>query len=231
MKGLTISLLAGVAALGFASTTYAADLIIEEPAEAGVVDVAGHWDSPYIGIFGGYGWGNVDADYNDTVDPFEGSYAIEGWLVGAQLGFNHQMDSFVLGIEGDIAWSGITGDSGTLSLDTVITDIDWLGTIRGRAGFALDSVMIYATAGLTAAGMTHSIDDDVDPDPSPRSDTRFGWVAGVGAAVMVADNVSVQGDVLFHNFGEGTYDFGGSAGPLTETTTLTTVKLGVNVHF
>ena len=41
MKRITIALLATVASAGLLSSAYAADLIVDEPAPVGVVDVSG----------------------------------------------------------------------------------------------------------------------------------------------------------------------------------------------
>lgn len=60
MKKFAISLLASAAVLGFVSATYAADLVVEEPPVA--VMPASIWEGGYIGVFGGFGWANVDHD-------------------------------------------------------------------------------------------------------------------------------------------------------------------------
>ena len=61
--------------------------------------------------------------------------------------------------------------------------IDWFGTVRARAGFAIDRVLIYGTGGFAYAGggdggcggflATGFLCDGGD-------DTRWGWTAGVG---------------------------------------------------
>lgn len=177
MKLLTISLLAGVAALGFASTTYAADLIIEEPAEVGVVDVSGSWDGVYIGAFLGYGAGTAFEDdfFDGTVD-FE--YDLAGWLAGVNLGANFTVGSgIVAGVVGDLAWSGITDDD--------LVDILWTGSLRGRLGFDGGAFLPYLTAGLAVA----------NADFDGENQTHLGWTVGAGVEFAVADNVSV--DLLY----------------------------------
>jgi outer membrane immunogenic protein len=73
---------------------------------------------------------------------------VSGGLVGGTVGFNYQLGSIVLGLEGDIDWSGISGSgscvAGTLSCQTTN---DWLGTARGRIGYAFNQVLPYVTGG------------------------------------------------------------------------------------
>ena len=71
-------------------------------------------------------------------------YDLDGALVGLQARLQHQSGSFVFGIEGDIAWSDISGnedlaDTRTEKADKTQTgslgaDINWLATLRARAG-------------------------------------------------------------------------------------------------
>jgi outer membrane immunogenic protein len=193
MKKLTLSLLAGVAAIGFASSALAADLIIEDDfVEPGVV-VIDDWSGVYIGGHVGWGWAHIDVteeDALDLIDPYEAS----GFLIGGQIGANVQMDALVFGVVGDLAWTNITGDSDVADPDDefLTTDIHWLGTVRGKLGFAADAFMIYGTAGIAFAGVDTTLTEEAFLDETfTDSATRFGWVAGIGAEAMVAENVSI----------------------------------------
>lgn len=230
---LATSLLAATAlSFGLASASYAADLIVDEPmAPVGVVDV-GDWNGAYIGVSAGYAWGTVSGEYDDSWDYFDDSYDLGGWLLGVQAGANFQMDSFVLGVEGDISWADISGDSGDLSGDIVYTSVDWVGTLRARFGVAFDSMLLYATAGIAAGGVSQYVYDDYnDYDTDTVSDTRFGWVAGVGAEAMVSDNMSVKGEVLFHDLGSEDVDFDNGTTYYDNDVSFTTFKVGLNFHF
>ena len=113
MNRLSLSLLAGVAALGFISSAHAADLIISEPAPSvGIVDVGGNWDGVYVGAFAGYGWGTVNDDDallgltsgDDTLD-------LTGWQLGVHAGANFTVsEAIVAGIVADIAWTDLSGE-------------------------------------------------------------------------------------------------------------------------
>ena len=59
--GLLLTL--AISSVAFASVTQAADLIVEAaPAMSAVVESSGTWDGPFIGVFGGYGWGSLDIE-------------------------------------------------------------------------------------------------------------------------------------------------------------------------
>jgi outer membrane immunogenic protein len=214
------------------SPVLAADLIIEEEDVFVPEVVADDWSGVYIGGHVGWGWGNVDVTDEGgapfPLGPIE-PYDASGFLVGGQIGANLQMDSFVVGVVGDLAWTGITGDSLLSGDDMLTTDVNWLGTVRGKLGFAADVFMIYGTAGVAFAGVDTTLTDTgVD---ATTSATDVGWVAGIGAEAMVAENVSIFGEVLYHDFGSNAVTFTGESETATTSLNVTTVKVGANFHF
>ena len=135
MNRLTISLLAGVAALSFISSAHAADLIIDEPAPAvGVVSTTGNWDGLFLGAFAGYGWGTLtDDDSLLALTSGDDTLDLTGWQVGVNAGANFTVsEAIVAGIVGDIAWTDLSGDDAASDFSY---DVNWLGSIRGRLGF------------------------------------------------------------------------------------------------
>ena len=79
------------------------------------------------------------------------------WVAGGQAGYNWQQGSWVYGFEGDLSGTGLKSSmSGGLSSiapvwgDTASTTakVDWYGTVRGRAGWTADKVLVYGTGGL-----------------------------------------------------------------------------------
>lgn len=189
------------------------------------------WTGFYIGLNAGYGWGQNGGLSMSFVDPggaFFGpclvagacptglSYENDGFVGGIQGGYNWQFDQFVLGVEADIDYSDMNGGS---SLVTNVppfaigsfassSEINWLGTIRARAGVAIDRTLIYATGGLAvgdvedwfswgfpALGQIYS---------GSTSGTEWGWTAGAGLEYAATDNIIVGADVLYFDLGETT---------------------------
>jgi outer membrane immunogenic protein len=121
------------------------------------------WAGLYVGANLGYGWGR--ADVTDTLaapglGAFSTSFATEGLkgaIGGAQLGYNWQLDRFVLGLEADLGFSGqrfsgshvcvIAGATAPGCSINASDRIRWLGTLRGRLGFSFDRFLLYVTAG------------------------------------------------------------------------------------
>jgi outer membrane immunogenic protein len=226
MNRLSLAVLGSVALLGFASSSYAADLIVEAPVVTpGVVDVSGNWDGPFVGVFAGYGW--ADADH--VADPPNNDLDLAGWLVGVNAGANFTVsDGLVVGVVGDLAWSDITGDDdGAFAFDTTHT-IDWQGSLRGRVGFDGGAFLPYLTAGLAFAHAERTTSLGVD---NTAEATHVGWTVGAGVEFAVADNVSLDLQYRYSDLGEQEYDWSGPGTNPTIGLTTHAVTLGLNWGF
>ena len=228
-------LTAGLLASVFAFPAFAADLQIEEPDLIVLPDEAADWSGFYAGVFGSYSSGTADTY---TFGALGSDVRVSGPMIGATVGANAQFDNLVLGAEGDIAWSGVSG-SEPCDDDPFFTcgrSIDWLSTFRGRAGLALDQALIYATAGLAIGGVSATTDPiPVDSDGA-YSGTFVGWTVGAGAEMKLTDAVSVRAEYAYTDLGEhalpegSIYSFPPDAGASLHPT-LHTVKLGLNFAF
>ena len=77
-----------------------------------------------------------------------GNFSTNGWLAGGTLGGNYQWGQFVLGIEGDGDWKDVNATTSTNCTGFgCTTRSDWLATVRGRAGYAVDRILFYGTGG------------------------------------------------------------------------------------
>jgi len=124
----------------------------------------------------------------------------------------------VIGIESDISASSIDGKAGGSKFD-----IDYLGTIRARAGYTVDRVMFYATGGA-AYGQG-------DLNVANLSNTQFhwGWTLGGGVEAMVTPNVSARLEYLYVDLGKQTYQT--ILGPTNVGYTTSLVRGGLNYRF
>lgn len=211
-----------------ASPVVAADLIIAD--DVGVAPASSDWSGFYAGVFGGYAAGTATAESALGTTEIDGS----GGLLGVTLGGNAQFDGFVLGLEGDIAWAGIEGDAACTGAPgyTCGGTVDWMGSLRARAGIAVDQVLLYATAGAALAGVTATV-TPVGAFTGEFSDTFIGWTAGVGAEVKVTDDISVKAEYAYVDLGTKTAP-AGTLSTLNATDlspAFHTVKLGVNFAF
>lgn len=200
-------LMSGAAIVLTGAVARAAD-IIEPP-------TVHDWSGPYVGIQGGYGWGENDVegkgegelplepvllslDSDPIVEPStDGSIGLEGFLGGLHLGHNWQSDSFVFGVTGDLEYSGMDGDTDVFIEDDgelekvgrISQDIDWLHSLRLRAGLAMDRTLVYVTGGL-AVGHVEMESSDIDFGNEKESDTAWGWTLGGGLEYALSEELS-----------------------------------------
>lgn len=203
-------LLAATLLLAAAGEAMAADLPPVAPpprAPATYVPIAApiyNWSGIYIGINGGYGFG----DTNWTAVP-TGSFNVDGGLVGGTIGANWQMGPAVFGIEADGDWQGISGHDSVTSLCGGIceTKSDWVATVRGRLGYAFDRVLLFGTGGVAFGG----IQSGFTGGPY-QNNTEVGWTAGAGLEFAITDNVTAKVEYLFIDLSNATcnVDCGGT---------------------
>ena len=114
------------------------------------------WAGPYVGGTLGYEWGNVS---NNPTHP-------SGVAGGLDAGFNWQHGAFVYGAEADFSLSGAEDTFAPWQFSN-----PWFGTVRGRAGVAINNVLVYGTAGLAYGELTADTAGNLS-----ESHTSFGWV-------------------------------------------------------
>jgi outer membrane immunogenic protein len=171
----------------------AADLPLPEAAPIVAPALGYDWTGFYVGLNAGWGWGDTE-HFNDvgvTTDDFD----MDGFVAGGQIGYNFQWNWLVLGAEADIQWSDIDGSTDNIVCfpDTCATDIDWFGTVRGRAGVAFNRLLIYGTGGL-AYGEVDAVCCGAVFD---KNDTNWGWTAGGGVEVGFTPRISFKAEYLF----------------------------------
>jgi outer membrane immunogenic protein len=174
------------------------------------------WSGPYAGVNAGYAWGESNFSSGRT-----GGADMDGWLAGAQLGYNHQMGSFVLGLEGNLNWADVNGSAVcSLAPQTCSSKVNWLGSARARAGFAANNILFYGTGGFAFGGVKLT-----DTAGASNSDTRVGWAAGAGVEYAIDRNWSVKAEYLRYDLGKETF------GSASAKSNVDAAKLGVNYRF
>jgi outer membrane immunogenic protein len=184
------------------------------------------WNGLYLGINAGYGWGR--SRWTDTVTgATTGHFDVNGPLVGGTVGYNLQVGGIVLGVEGDFAWSGIKGSNAIVCAPVCETELTWLGTARGRAGYALDRFLPYLTAGAAFGEVKGTV-----TGVGSFTDTKVGWTAGGGLEYAFAGNWSAKVEYLYVDLGKSTCSASCSgANPLDVTFDSHVVRGGLNYKF
>lgn len=136
---------------------------------------------------------------------------------------------WVLGVEADASWGNIAGTIPDILGDlhdppgpyTITGKTDYLGTVRGRLGYAMGHVLPYATGGFAWAHGTVSSTDG----PVSDSATLTGWTAGAGVEIAATDRVSFKIEYLYAAFGNHTW-FSGQAFSSTAKSSSNSVRIG-----
>lgn len=240
-------LLSAAAIAAFPFGALAADLPkrVAATAPAPMMVAAHNWTGVYVGVQGGYSWGTHEHYYSSGK---YGDGSISGALVGGTAGANYHFPSsnLVIGIEGDLSvstasatFSGTCMQENGLNGSLVVggycrTDVDWLATVRARAGFSLGSALIYATGGLAIADIVAKRPYDVSTTSNFQSTSkvRTGYVVGVGVEYALNQNWSAKLEYLYADFGKKNHYYGFSGAldhPLAYSTSI--VRVGLNYKF
>ncbi|WP_412774427.1 carbohydrate porin [Nitrobacter sp.] len=162
------------------------------------------WTGLYIGTHAGFGGGRSTASLTDPA-PTSGRNDFGGSIGGLQAGYNFRLSSgLLLGLETDVSFpSYIESNSIVSTLATPRSEVthqwDFIGTARGRVGYATGPWLAYATGGLAVAGERYL--NNLPPgDQEKLLDARLGWVAGGGLDYAFAPHWSARLEYLSYRF-------------------------------
>ncbi len=217
-------LIAGLGLVALAGTAAAADLAPAPYYKAPPVyaPVPFSWSGFYLGINGGGGFGSSSWDST-------GSFDVSGGLVGGTIGYNYQIGQAVLGAEGDIDWSGLSGTVTTLGCPAgCTTSNSWLGTARARVGYAAGRFMPYVTGGAAFG----NIDASTTGLPG-GSATNVGWTVGGGIEFSIIGHWSAKAEYLYVDLGKFNCGAGCAVGAPVDNVSFTTslIRGGINYRF
>ncbi|PVA09393.1 porin family protein [Pelagivirga sediminicola] len=132
---------------------------------------------------------NVDADGFPI--PFGFSANGDGMIGGLTVGYDYDMGDWVVGAAADYDWTDISVGGLALDDDDIAigygTTIESIWRAKLRAGYKLGNGLLYATAGYAQA------------DTKDWGNTD-GYFVGAGYEHMVTQNISLGGEILYHEF-------------------------------
>jgi outer membrane immunogenic protein len=233
MRNLKFILNAAVVAGALTGITAAsaADLPARTYTKAPVmVDPGYNWTGFYIGGNIGYSWGRS----SDTSSLTNGAGTVlftsidrsdlNGVVGGGQVGYNWQMQNWLLGLEADIQGTGERGSRAftcptgictppfgvvavfpgpPVPVSSLDQKLEWFGTVRGRAGVLVSpKVLLYATGGLAYGGVKSSETIGLVPAGFSNSDTRVGYTVGAGIEGVIGGNWTAKLEYLYVDLGK-----------------------------
>jgi outer membrane immunogenic protein len=228
MKKLALAAAALIASTFGAS---AADLAARPYTKAPAVAAVYNWGGFYIGGHVGGAWTNQEwvnvantTGFGD-LSPGEGfRQRGTGIFGGGHLGYNWQAGQFVFGLEGTV--SGLD-NSGTVrntvfgaGLDDVFSwRADWMATVVGRAGFAVQNNLFYVRGGWAGVNNRLAVSDTVPAFVGSGSSTQWhnGWTVGAGWEYGFTPNWILGLEYNYAAFETKRYQLAGTALPATYT--------------
>jgi hemoglobin/transferrin/lactoferrin receptor protein len=215
------------------------------------------WTGFYVGGHLGYGLANergvtTAADGRPGGIPATESADLNfrNLTKGFQSGFNYQFSNrLVIGIEGDFSWTkfkntqdAITTEGAGLTAGGFLqakTDykFEWTASLRGRVGYAVDRVLVYATGGLaflkeTEIRTQYRSDSASANAPAgswtqgafkeQASATRSGWILGAGFEYALTNSWSLKGEYSYDHFGDENFLFPNAKAGVTLPYSVTT---------
>ena len=151
------------------------------------------WTGIYVGINGGYGFG--DSSWSTLGLVPTGNFSTSGFLAGGTVGGNYQWNQFVLGVEGDGDWTNLDGTTNSTCPNCEVKST-WLATVRGRAGYAFDRILFYGTGGAAFG----NVQGGAIGGPF-ASGTQTGWTAGGGVEFAFTPNLTGKVEYLYVDLG------------------------------
>jgi high affinity Mn2+ porin len=198
----------GVVVLALAHPAAAADLPLKAPALKSVYD----WTGFYVGGHFGYGGASFGSDTNPL--PLQGVFfphSPTGLIGGFQVGYNRELaNHVVLGAEADTSFTSPIDQAALGGAPTPFNaTLDYVGTLRGRIGYAFGRWMPYVTGGF-AWGHTHI---NINDDPANGSGVissvghyQPGWTAGLGLEFAVSGNWTAELEYDYVDLARQAYD-------------------------
>ena len=228
------------------------------PVEPVPAPVGYNWTGFYVGFNAGYGWSNSNKQSNNVFPfvgavPVNGFIPVSGnndggFVGGFQGGFNYEFGidrGFVLGVEADIDHANLGRSTNNVLLGpftlpqfpgTTFTPLaplrgdssHYIGTVRLRAGYAWDRLLVYGAGGVafgslrnngngfgggfsetTTAGNFDPVAQAIVANDTTNfigavtrnSGTHTGWTLGLGGEYAFWNNWSVKAEYIYANFG------------------------------
>lgn len=244
VKKLVLLSTASLALMAGAAT--AADLPSRRPAPAPYAAVPVFtWTGIYFGVNAGYAFNDQSGittrgnnglptgpgtlfNTNANIRRNAVNLETDGFSGGGQIGYNYQFGNIVLGIEADAAYTdmrrtstvfGATPAAAGFAASTYRTELSYLGTVRGRLGYAFDRMMVYGTGGFAYGDVENTqlffapgTGTNVLQFSGRRSQMETGYVVGGGVEYAIptetfslfSNAVTIKAEALYYDLGKQT---------------------------
>jgi outer membrane immunogenic protein len=155
----------------------------------------------FSGFFAGgqTGWQGDKASIKN--DPADQSVSRDGWMYGAQLGYDYRMGNFVLGGEGMISGSSGTAEQIDTAGNSYKLNAGTTWGLSARAGYVVaEPVLLYGRLGYTWASYNYVFNNSIE-----NSYSQDGILIGIGAEYQFSSNLSARLEWTYSDLGDDTF--------------------------
>lgn len=155
-----------------------------------------NWSGVYAGINGGYSWGATSYRYSNQGDNFgvDSSKNFNNGVFGADILLNKQVGSMVFGISSGFSWMHADtvaqflyrGNSAP-NYNFYESSIKALSLTQLRAGYAFDSFLLSASAGIATGRWSYA-----DRGNASKTQTRLGLALGTSLDYALTKQISMD---------------------------------------
>jgi outer membrane immunogenic protein len=142
-----------------------------------------------------------------------------GVFGGGQIGYNWQASNYVFGLEGTISAMDNRGSLLNTVFGLRLDDqfswrTNWMATITGRTGIAVNNNLFYVKGGYAGVNSHMAVVDVVPPNVGSGSDTHWhnGWTVGAGWEYGITQNWIVGLEYDYAAFETRAYQLGTTLG-------------------
>ncbi len=171
---------------------------------------------------------NGDGNFNDNVNTITGANAFspgfcngsartgssafgcrnddDGWAYYGRAGIDAQRGNIVVGVVGEFGKTEITdstsGFSTTPASYTMSRKIDWEASVRGRAGYAINTTLFYGTFGAGYAKIDNLFftTNTANAFSASGSKNQWGFLGGGGIEQKLTKNISIGMEYMYHQY-------------------------------
>ena len=213
------------------------------------------WTGFYLGVNAGYAFSENDTIRTTGINTPGGAQlqnnvnnglrqpsvrnATEGFSAGGQIGYNYQFtpgSGLVIGVEADAQYMDLQRTTTQVIFNPVFnpnqltntyrTELSFLGTVRGRIGYAFDRFLVYGTGGFAYGDVTQRITFTTGAPVTyagARSNIETGYVYGGGIEYALPTDsflnffkssaVTIKAEYLRYDLGNRNLLVGSVGGP------------------
>lgn len=171
---------------------------------------------------------NGDGNFNDSVNTITGANAFspgfcngsartgsaafgcrnddDGWAYYGRVGGDVQRGNIVVGVVGEFGKTKITdstsGFSTTPASYTMARKVKWEGSVRGRAGYAINTTLFYGTFGAGYARIDNLFftTNTANAFAATGSKNQWGILGGGGIEQKLTKHISIGMEYMYHQY-------------------------------